>query len=172
VVGSGAAAGGPLSVSVRTFLFKLSPGGTAENTEDAILVFLPLKWTMSWVILSRPCGVCVIAEPNRTGAPGFPNLPRLAVGAYLGRKRWGVPGFPLRRTGRDRVCGFLWFFVKLPQRRHPERSASQIDRVTQRLWRGVEGPRGCYLTHARTGRARHGLSPGRRSQHLLAKMYP
>ena len=28
----------------------------------------------------------------------------------------------------------------LPQNRHPERSASQIDRVTQRLWRGVEEP--------------------------------
>src|ERR1700683_513032 len=40
------------------------------------------------------------------------------------------------------------FFVKLPQNRHPERSASQIDCVTQRLWRGVEGPRRCYLTHA------------------------
>src|SRR5271154_5336836 len=33
------------------------------------------------------------------------------------------------------------FFVKLPQNRHPERSASQIDCVTQCLWRGVEGPR-------------------------------
>jgi hypothetical protein len=29
----------------------------------------------------------------------------------------------------------------LPQTRHPERSASQIDRVKQRLGRGVEGPR-------------------------------
>ena len=29
----------------------------------------------------------------------------------------------------------------VPQTRHPERSASQIDRVTQHLWRGVEGPR-------------------------------
>ena len=32
------------------------------------------------------------------------------------------------------------FFFKLPQSRHPERSASQMDRVTQRLWRGVEEP--------------------------------
>jgi hypothetical protein len=32
------------------------------------------------------------------------------------------------------------FFFKLPQNRHPERSASQMDRVTQRLWRGVEEP--------------------------------
>jgi hypothetical protein len=30
------------------------------------------------------------------------------------------------------------------QSRHPERSASQIYRVTQRLWRGVEGPRRCF----------------------------
>jgi hypothetical protein len=29
----------------------------------------------------------------------------------------------------------------VPQNRHPERSASQIDCVTQCLWRGVEGPR-------------------------------
>jgi hypothetical protein len=33
----------------------------------------------------------------------------------------------------------------LPQNRHPERSASQIDRVTRRLWRGVEGPRRCLI---------------------------
>ena len=37
------------------------------------------------------------------------------------------------------------FFFKLPQNRHPERSASQMDRVTQRLWRGVEGPRRCLI---------------------------
>jgi len=29
----------------------------------------------------------------------------------------------------------------LPQNRHPERSAARIDRVTQRFWRGAEGPR-------------------------------
>src|SRR5580658_5451300 len=32
----------------------------------------------------------------------------------------------------------------LPQNRHPERSALPICRVTQRLWRGVEGPRRCF----------------------------
>ena len=32
------------------------------------------------------------------------------------------------------------FFVKFRQNRHPERSAAQMDRVTQRLWRGVEEP--------------------------------
>jgi hypothetical protein len=31
----------------------------------------------------------------------------------------------------------------LPQTRHPERSASRVDRMTPRLWRGVEGPRRC-----------------------------
>ena len=40
---------------------------------------------------------------------------------------------------------FKMFFVKLPQNRHPERSASQIDCVTQCLWRGVEGPRRCLF---------------------------
>ena len=37
-------------------------------------------------------------------------------------------------------CCLGCFFFKLPQNRHPERSAAQMDRVTQRLWRGVEGP--------------------------------
>src|ERR1700753_284975 len=32
-----------------------------------------------------------------------------------------------------------------PTNRHPERSAPQMGRMTQRLWRGVEGPRG-YLS--------------------------
>src|ERR1700677_3289769 len=38
--------------------------------------------------------------------------------------------------------------LKLPQGRHPERSASQTYRLTEGLWRAVEGPRGCHLTHA------------------------
>src|SRR3984957_669862 len=38
---------------------------------------------------------------------------------------------------------FGCFSSKSPENRHPERSASQIYRVTQRLWRGVEGPRRC-----------------------------
>src|ERR1700749_436017 len=36
------------------------------------------------------------------------------------------------------------FFFKLPQNRHPERSASQMDRVTQRLGRGAEGTSGAF----------------------------
>jgi hypothetical protein len=43
-----------------------------------------------------------------------------------------------RALSHKRLIGM--FFVKLPQNRHPERSAPQIDRVTQRLWRGVEEP--------------------------------
>jgi hypothetical protein len=55
-----------------------------------------------------------------------------------------------KTTGRSPISANLsrMSFVKLPQNRHPERSASQIDCVTHRLWRGVEGPRRCYLTHA------------------------
>jgi hypothetical protein len=39
------------------------------------------------------------------------------------------------------VRWFRMFFFNLPQNRHPERSASLIDRVTLSWWRGVEGPR-------------------------------
>jgi hypothetical protein len=55
-----------------------------------------------------------------------------------------------KAAGRSPISAnlFRMFFAKLPQNRHPERSASQIDCVTQRLWRGVEGPRRCYLTLA------------------------
>ena len=34
---------------------------------------------------------------------------------------------------------------KPPQGSHPERSASQIYRLTEGLWRGVEGPRRCLI---------------------------
>jgi hypothetical protein len=54
-----------------------------------------------------------------------------------------------------------------PRNRHPERSASQIDPLTQRLWRVVEGPRRCLFTHAARSfsttephRAGHGVSLG------------
>jgi hypothetical protein len=43
----------------------------------------------------------------------------------------------------------MFFCFSTPQQnRHPERSASQIDHVTQRSWRGVEGPRRCLLADA------------------------
>jgi hypothetical protein len=59
----------------------------------------------------------------------------------------------------------------LPQNRHPERSASQIDRVTQSLWRGVEGPRRRLIAHAAlsfstTGPAR--FFPGIENQDLAS----
>jgi hypothetical protein len=54
----------------------------------------------------------------------------------------------------------------LPQNRHPERSASQIDRVTQRLGRGVEGPRRHLIypccSELFNHRARSGFSLGPR----------
>jgi hypothetical protein len=40
------------------------------------------------------------------------------------------------------------FSSKLPQNRHPERSASQIYRVTRRLGAESKDPEGAYLTHA------------------------
>src|SRR5271156_1933010 len=69
------------------------------------------------------------------------------------------------------------FFVKLPQNRHPERSASQIDRVTQRLWRGVEGPGRCLFSpccselfnhRAAPGGPRYGFFPGDENQELAS----
>jgi hypothetical protein len=38
----------------------------------------------------------------------------------------------------------------LPQNRHPERSASQIYRLTEGFWRGVEGPRRCSFHPCRS----------------------
>jgi hypothetical protein len=40
------------------------------------------------------------------------------------------------------------FLPNPPQTRHPERSAARIYRVSQLLWRAVEGPRRCLITHA------------------------
>ena len=94
------------------------------------------------------------------------------------------------RTVRTQVTGrgqrpisanlFTMFLVKLPQNRHPERSASPIDCVPQRLWRGVEGPRRClfypccselFNRRALTGRPSHGLSLEPRTKNLLASCY-
>jgi hypothetical protein len=62
------------------------------------------------------------------------------------RKSGAAEGSAVRPGSRTKVSVPL----VLPQNRHPacpglpwERSASQIDRVTRRLWRGVEGPRQC-----------------------------
>jgi hypothetical protein len=73
------------------------------------------------------------------------------------------------------------FSSKLPQNRHPERSASQSYCVTQRLWRGVEGPRRCLSYPCRSDlfnhqsphrRFRHGLPPGPRIKNLLHSRQP
>jgi len=48
---------------------------------------------------------------------------------------------PAVEPERSVVGGPAVSLLVLPQNRHPERSAAQIDRVTQPLWRGVEGPR-------------------------------
>jgi hypothetical protein len=55
------------------------------------------------------------------------------------RKSGAAEGPAVRPDPRTRVSVPL----VLPQNRHPVRSASPIDCVTQRLWRGVEGPRRC-----------------------------
>src|SRR5271167_4447852 len=47
--------------------------------------------------------------------------------------------FSARLTGR---------FFNPKQTRHPERSAAQIYRTMNGLWRGVEGPRRCLLADA------------------------
>ena len=57
-------------------------------------------------------------------------------------------------------------FQFLPERRHPERSASQIYRISESLWREVEGPRRCFL-----GRCSSGLS-GHELQGKLKKSQP
>jgi hypothetical protein len=50
-------------------------------------------------------------------------------------------------AGFGTLTCFGCFSLELPQNRHPERSALQIDRMTQRLMRGVEGPRRCLSAY-------------------------
>jgi hypothetical protein len=45
-------------------------------------------------------------------------------------------------------CTSIQLYCKPQQSRHPERSASQIHRITRALLRGVEGPRQCFLADA------------------------
>jgi hypothetical protein len=89
------------------------------------------------------------------------------------RKSGGAEGPAVRPGSRAKVSVPL----VLPQNRHPERSASPICRVTQRLWRAVEGPRRClsypccselFNHRAPTGRARYGFSPGAENQELAS----
>jgi hypothetical protein len=82
----------------------------------------------------------------------------------LDMERWSLSSISnLHRTATlpfviPRACDFFDLFVfsayltgcfSVPsQIRHPERSAAQIYRTTNYLWRGVEGPRRCLLAHA------------------------
>ena len=72
----------------------------------------------------------------------------------------------LRKNVILRACDFFDLFVfsayqpdvfqALQQNRHPERSASRVYRVTQRLMRGVEGPRRCLSYPRRSELFNHG----------------
>ena len=67
-------------------------------------------------------------------------------GGFLPRSH-GTPGQVAPVGG----CGFIDLSVEVldfKQNRHPERSASQIYRLTEGFWRGVEGPRGWLLADA------------------------
>src|ERR1700722_7749506 len=71
-------------------------------------------------------------------------------------------------------------FFNPPQRRHPERSAAQIYRITDSLWRGVEGPRRCLCadvlpsfpaTNYRRNQKSHNLRGNLQFHHPLAKLH-
>src|SRR5580698_6688708 len=71
----------------------------------------------------------------------------------LSSRATGVPGSFAAGVASRGICSSTdlpWkcFPPKLTQNRHPERSATQTCRLTQRVWRGVEGPRRCYLPNA------------------------
>jgi hypothetical protein len=117
-----------------------------------------------------------LCHPERTRISYFAGLPAATYAALrkesrmksteatvFDRKSGAAEGSAVRPDSRTKASAPL----VLPQNRHPERSALQIYCVTQRLWRGVEGPRRCliYLCcselfnhRARTGPARHCLS--------------
>ena len=71
-------------------------------------------------------------QTSRTSGRPAPRLPRLPKAL-----KWHPPN----PTRPDVVSS-------PPKRRHPERSAPQIYRITEGLWRGVEGPRRCLLAGA------------------------
>jgi hypothetical protein len=84
-------------------------------------------------------GPAVSFCPSHLTAPNKSQRPQLVIPSV-------AEGPAVRPGSRTKVSVSL----VLPQNRHPacpgspwERSASQIDRVTHRLWRGVEGPRRC-----------------------------
>jgi hypothetical protein len=101
---------------------------------------------------------------RRTGAPRSPertpdflsnllalaNLMRLsllkAAHVYVGGAPCRKSGYVGRKRGAQphkRYLVLRCFSSKLPQNRHPERSASQVIARHDAWWRGVEGPRRC-----------------------------
>src|SRR3984893_9008269 len=56
-----------------------------------------------------------------------------------------------------------------PQSRHPERSAARIYRITDGLWRAVEGPRRCLLADALPSFPATNYRPNQKSHKLRAK---
>ena len=136
--------------------------------------------------MSEQCG-CICpsnAWSIRNDAGG---IARMVTDAPLGRLS-GISGrmdrFPIyspsslsqsihyqaNRIAIPKACDFFDLFefsayssscIQAPrQSRHPERSASQICRVTQRLWRAVEGPRRCLIYPCCSELFNHG-SPSR-----------
>ena len=90
-----------------------------------------------------------LCHPERTQISYFTALPAATYAALrresrmqstgaavFDRKSGGAEGPAVRPGSRTKVP----VPSVLPQTRHPERSASQINRMTQPLWRGVEEP--------------------------------
>src|ERR1700760_3432326 len=89
---------------------------------------------------------------NRTSG-GKP--PQRSIFFFLPLRRWDNQVLFSRHHSDNKThdpCVFLRtqsdVFQPPPQNRHPERSASPIYRITQDLWRVVEGPRRCLLADA------------------------
>src|SRR5580704_15859599 len=85
-----------------------------------------------------------------------------------------------RQAVERRRCGTTLFVCSLgepvtfsishpPQSRHPERSAARIYRITDGLWRVVEGPRRCLLADALPSFPATDYRPNQKSHKLRAK---
>ena len=76
-----------------------------------------------------------------------------------------------------RACDFFDLFVfsallagcfSPPQSRHPERSAARVYRITDGLWRAVEGPRRCLLADTLPSFPATNYRPNQKSHKLRA----
>jgi hypothetical protein len=118
------------------------PDWSAAKWRDLLFLFCPSNLTASNKSHHPPLVIPtrIPATKHRTG-PRVKCINATNLNRNPGERREGSALCPGSRTE-------VSVPLVLPQNRHPERSASQIHRLTQRLWRGVEGPRGAYLTHA------------------------